>query len=201
MEANWHCDNYGIDTITTAVMMAFLMECYQRGYLTPEDTAGFRLAWGDEQAALKFIHDLAGGRTELARRVGQGMTSLLNWVAAAYVQRTGRPDPEDDLRRFAMQTKGLPFSLYRTHRSLSMQASYAAASDIGAHHAAAWLVKVDLLGAFSDIRRQARALITYPRVRRAMTTWGCASCLGRRLQSRIHEARRFGRLHQSPSQY
>ena len=34
MEANWHCDNYGIDTITTAVTIAFLMECFQRGYLT-----------------------------------------------------------------------------------------------------------------------------------------------------------------------
>ena len=51
-----------------------------------------------------------------------------------------------------MQTKGLPFSLYRTHRSLSMQGSYAAASDIGAHHAAAWLIKVDLLGAFPTFR-------------------------------------------------
>jgi aldehyde:ferredoxin oxidoreductase len=64
-----------------------------------------------------------------------------------------------------MQTKGLPFSLYRTHRSLSMQASYAAASDIGAHHAAAWLIKVDLLGAFPDFAARAKALITYPRVR------------------------------------
>ena len=27
-----------------------------------------------------------------------------------------------------------------------MQGSYAAASDIGAHHAAAWLIKADLLG-------------------------------------------------------
>jgi aldehyde:ferredoxin oxidoreductase len=64
-----------------------------------------------------------------------------------------------------MQTKGLPFSLYRTHRSLSMQGSYAAASDIGAHHAAAWLIKVDLLGAFPTLKDKARALITYPRVR------------------------------------
>jgi aldehyde:ferredoxin oxidoreductase len=64
-----------------------------------------------------------------------------------------------------MQTKGLPFSLYRTHRSLSMQASYAAASDIGAHHAAAWLVKIDLLGAFPSMEDKAKALITYPRVR------------------------------------
>ena len=165
MEANWHCDNYGIDTITTAVMMAFLMECYQRGYLTPEDADGFALVWGDEQAALQFIHDLAHGRTELARRAGRGMEALLSWIAEAYAKRTGLPDPADELSRFAMQTKGLPFSLYRTHRSLSMQASYAAASDIGAHHAAAWLVKVDLLGAFPTFDDKARALITYPRVR------------------------------------
>lgn len=64
-----------------------------------------------------------------------------------------------------MQTKGLPFSLYRTHRSLSMQGSYAAASDIGAHHAAAWLIKLDLLGAFPNFQDKAKALITYPRVR------------------------------------
>ena len=46
-----------------------------------------------------------------------------------------------------------------------MQASYAAASDIGAHHAAAWLVKVDLLGAFPTFEAKAKALIMYPRVR------------------------------------
>ena len=46
MEANWHCDNYGIDTITTAVIMAFIMECYQRGYLTDEDTDGFAFDLG-----------------------------------------------------------------------------------------------------------------------------------------------------------
>ncbi|MEQ8204102.1 MAG: aldehyde ferredoxin oxidoreductase C-terminal domain-containing protein, partial [Smithellaceae bacterium] len=34
-----------------------------------------------------------------------------------------------------------------------------------AHHAAAWLVKVDLLGAFPTFETKARALITYPRVR------------------------------------
>jgi aldehyde:ferredoxin oxidoreductase len=46
-----------------------------------------------------------------------------------------------------------------------MQGSYAAASDIGAHHAAAWLIKVDLLGAFPTLEAKARALVTYPRVR------------------------------------
>jgi aldehyde:ferredoxin oxidoreductase len=165
MEANWHCDNYGIDTITTAVIMAFVMECCQRGYLTKEDTDGFCLTWGDEQAALQFIHDLAYRRTDLARAAALGMVGLTDWVSLKYALRTGKAKPLEELQTFAMQTKGLPFSLYRTHRSLSMQASYAAASDIGAHHAAAWLVKVDLLGAFPTFESKARALITYPRVR------------------------------------
>ena len=165
MEANWHCDNYGIDTITVAVIMAFIMECFQRGYLTKEDTEGFELNWGDEKAALAFIHQIARRETELAETAGRGMLELMNWVADKYAKRTGKPAPTQEIERFAMHTKGLPFSLYRTHRSLSMQGSYAAASDIGAHHAAAWLIKVDLLGAFPTLEARARALITYPRVR------------------------------------
>jgi aldehyde:ferredoxin oxidoreductase len=165
MEANWHCDNYGIDTITVAVIMAFIMECFQRGYLTEEDTNGFRLNWGDEKAALNFIHQIASKENELAEIAGKGMVELIHWIADKYSQRTGEPSPIQELGRFAMHTKGLPFSLYRTHRSLSMQGSYAAASDIGAHHAAAWLIKVDLLGAFPSFEAKARALITYPRVR------------------------------------
>jgi aldehyde:ferredoxin oxidoreductase len=165
MEANWHCDNYGIDTITTAVIMAFLMECYQRRYLTKDDTDGFALIWGDEQTALTFIHQIAHGETQLAKAAGRGMIELIDWIAAKYAARTGKPNPKKVLEQFGMQTKGLPFSLYRTHRSLSMQASYAAASDIGAHHAAAWLIKLDLLGAFPTFEARAKALITYPRVR------------------------------------
>jgi aldehyde:ferredoxin oxidoreductase len=165
MEANWHCDNYGIDTITTAVVIAFLMECFQRGYLKKEDADGMELGWGAEQRVLAFIRQIACGETEMASAAGKGLLPLVAWVAEKYITRTGQADPRAALLQFAMQTKGLPFSLYRTHRSLSMQASYAAASDIGAHHAAAWLIKVDLMGAFPTLPDKAKALITYPRVR------------------------------------
>ena len=164
MEANWHCDNYGIDTISTATIMAFLMECMQRGYLTREDTGGLELRWGNEEASMGFIHRLAYGESEIAKAAGKGMLELEDWVAERYRERTGK-DARGELKIFAMQTKGLPFSFYRTHRSLSMQGSYAAASDIGAHHAAAWLIKADLLGAFPTFEQKARALMTYPRVR------------------------------------
>ncbi|GFO55237.1 aldehyde ferredoxin oxidoreductase [Geomonas sp. Red276] len=164
MEANWHCDNYGIDTISTATIMAFIMECFQRGYLTAADSDGLQMVWGNEEAAFTFMHQLAHGDTELSRMAGRGMVALKRWVAERYQKRTGK-DPVADLKLFAMQTKGLPFSFYRTHRSLSMQGSYAAASDIGAHHAAAWLIKSDLLGAFPTFEDKARALMSYPRVR------------------------------------
>jgi aldehyde:ferredoxin oxidoreductase len=164
MEANWHCDNYGIDTITTAGGMAFLMESFQLAYLTREDGEGLVLAWGDERAALEFIHQLAHGLTDMARAAGKGIRELVDWVSKKHAARTGK-DVRQELEKFAMQAKGLPFTFYRTHRSLSMQGSYAAASDIGAHHAAAWLIKADLLGAFITFEDKARALINYPRVR------------------------------------
>ncbi len=164
MEANWHCDNYAYDTISAATIMAFLMECFQRGYLTLEESDGLSLTWGNEAAALEFLHQLAHGRTEMARVAGRGMTATAEWVAQRYQARSGK-ECREELALFAMQTKGLPFSFYRTHRSLSMQGSYAAASDIGAHHAAAWLIKADLLGAFPTFQDKARALMTYPRVR------------------------------------
>jgi aldehyde:ferredoxin oxidoreductase len=164
MEANWHCDNYGIDTITTATIMAFLMECFQRGYLAKEDADGLELVWGNETAALEFIHRVARGETDIARAAGKGMARIIDWVRNRFLEKTGA-DPLSELEIFAMQTKGLPFSFYRTHRSLSMQGSYAAASDIGAHHAAAWLIKSDLLGAFPTFEDKAGALISFPRVR------------------------------------
>ncbi len=164
LEANWHCDNYAYDTISCATIMAFLMECFQRGFLTTADTNGLEMTWGNEAAALAFMHQLARGENELVRTAGQGMKQTAEWVAVRYQARSGI-DPRPELNLFAMQTKGLPFSFYRTHRSLSMQGSYAAASDIGAHHAAAWLIKADLLGAFPTFQDKARALMTFPRVR------------------------------------
>lgn len=164
MEANWHCDNYGIDTITSCVLISFLMECYQRGYLNREEADGLELEFGNEGAAMNFLHRIANGEGPLAKAAGKGMGAVVDLVVEMYCKRSGI-DARSEMERFAMQTKGLPFSLYRTHRSLSMQGSYAAASDIGAHHAAAWLIKVDLLGAFPTFEDKARALMTYPRVR------------------------------------
>jgi aldehyde:ferredoxin oxidoreductase len=147
------------------------MECFQRGFLTANDGDGLALTWGDESSALTFMHQLAHGSTEMTRAAGRGIINLIEWVCEKYQARAGKPCRQE-LLKFAMHVKGLPFSFYRTHRSLSMQGSYSAASDIGAHHAAAWLIKADLLGAFPTFEAKARALVTYPRVRLGNDNWG-----------------------------
>ena len=121
-EANWHCDNYGIDTISTATIMAFLMECFQRGFLTREDAEGLDLTWGNEAAALEFIHRLARGQGEMLKQAGKGMLPLVDWVAATNKSRTGK-DIRPELDLFAMQTKGtslflLPHPPFPLHAGL-----------------------------------------------------------------------------------
>jgi len=45
--ANYLCNEYGLDTISTGSTIAFAMECYERGILTKEQTGGLALQFGD----------------------------------------------------------------------------------------------------------------------------------------------------------
>ncbi len=75
------CNKYGIDTISCAAMIAFAMECYEKGILTKEDTGGVALEWGSAEAIIqclemivhrKYIGNLlAEGVREASGKLGQ----------------------------------------------------------------------------------------------------------------------------------
>ncbi|MBS7612428.1 aldehyde ferredoxin oxidoreductase, partial [Candidatus Bathyarchaeota archaeon] len=44
--ANWLCDAYGVDTISTGVIVSFVMELYERKILASEDIDGMDVEWG-----------------------------------------------------------------------------------------------------------------------------------------------------------
>jgi len=119
LEANWHCDNYAIDIISMATLMAFLMECFQRGYLTREDAEGLELTWGNEADALEFLHRVAHGKTAMAQVAGRSMTELKNWVADQYEKKSGQ-DTRPDLALFDERTPLLllPHPSLRFHAGL-----------------------------------------------------------------------------------
>lgn len=76
------CNLYGLDVISTANAIAFAFECFERGLISPADTEGLALRWGDRQAMLEVIRQiarrrgigdlLADGVRRAAERIGRG---------------------------------------------------------------------------------------------------------------------------------
>jgi len=56
--ANKLCDDYGIDTISAGVGIAFAMELYERGILSRGDLDGLDLTWGNHQAAYRLLEKI-----------------------------------------------------------------------------------------------------------------------------------------------
>jgi aldehyde:ferredoxin oxidoreductase len=123
VRANHLCNELGIDTISTGNIVAFAIECFEKGIIGDEDTEGLVLGFGDEEAYFKLINMigrrdgigdiLAEGVREAARRFGKGS------------------------QRFAMHSKGLEQSAYETRASTGQVLGYAV-NDRGADHNRIW---------------------------------------------------------------
>ena len=118
-EANDLCNRYGIDTISTGGVIAFAMECYERGLLTLEDTGGIALEWGSAPAMLALVRQI-GEAEGIGRLLGQGTRR-----AAAGIGR-GAVD-------YAMQVKGLEMPMHDPRAFHSVGLGYAT-SNRGACH-------------------------------------------------------------------
>ena len=72
---------YGLDTMSTGLMIAFAMELFQRQILTKEDTDGVALNWGDHALIVELVRKiayregigdlLAEGKQRLVQRLGE----------------------------------------------------------------------------------------------------------------------------------
>jgi aldehyde:ferredoxin oxidoreductase len=167
LEFNWYCDEYGIDTISTGITIGFLMECFERGLLTEADL-GMSLKFGDKNGALDIMH-LIGKGEGFGQHAGQGIRRLREYIAKLNADRGGGEYQAlyDEIGKFAMECKGMEFSVYVTKESLAQQGGYGFALK-GAQHDEAWLIFLDQINnempTFED---KARALRWFPLFR----TW------------------------------
>jgi aldehyde:ferredoxin oxidoreductase len=92
-KANELCGAYSLDTISAGGVIAFAMECFEKGLITQGDTGGIELRFGNDEAMLEAIK-------LIARREGIG--DLLAEGSARMAKKIGR-----DSQNFAMQVKGL----------------------------------------------------------------------------------------------
>jgi aldehyde:ferredoxin oxidoreductase len=167
MEYNWYCDEYGLDTISMGVTAGFLMECFQRGYLSVQDI-GYELSWGNIDSADRLLHETARGEG-IGKICGQGVQRAKQWVAERYAVNTKTPLAETlgELNKFGMEVKGLEFSMYICKESLAQQGGYGFSLK-GPQHDEAWLIFIDQVhNEIPTFEMKAQALKWFPLIR----TW------------------------------
>ncbi len=80
--ANDICNRYGMDTISTGTVVAFAIECYEKGIIDKKDTGGIELGWGNHKAIVALTekigkregigNELADGVKIAAEKIGKG---------------------------------------------------------------------------------------------------------------------------------
>ena len=105
------CNRFGMDTISAGATIAFAMECFENGLLSPEEVDGLQLNFGNAEAMLELLE-------KIARR--QGLGDLLANGSKKAAQIIGK-----DSIKFAMQVKGLeiPYHNPRLNQGLSIHYS------------------------------------------------------------------------------
>ena len=155
IEMNFYCDTYGIDTISFANSVAFVMECYTGGLINDDVTGGLKLNWGNAEAALILLHQMAKGEG-FGHIVGQGVRYMKNLFIEKY-----NADPKFT-HDIAMEIKGLEVSEYVTKESLAQQGGYGMALK-GAQHDEAWLIFMDMVhNQLPTFKDKAEALHYFP---------------------------------------
>ncbi|UCE44295.1 MAG: aldehyde ferredoxin oxidoreductase C-terminal domain-containing protein, partial [Candidatus Bathyarchaeota archaeon] len=91
IEAIYQCDHYGMDGISTGVIVGFAMDCYEHGILTASDTDGLDLHFGNAEAMVEltkrigsrkgWLGDvLAEGTMRAAEKIGKGAVKYANHI-------------------------------------------------------------------------------------------------------------------------
>ena len=159
-EMNFYCDAYGLDTISVGTGIGFVMECYEMGLIDKTHTGGLELHFGNRDAALQILHQMADGEG-FGAIVGQGVRKM-----KAIFEKDFGADAAI-LQDIGMESKGLEFSEYMTKESLAQQGGYGLALK-GPQHDEAWLIFLDMVHNFMPtFEQKAEALHWFPMFR----TW------------------------------
>jgi len=113
------CNRWGIDTISTGVCIAFAMECTERGILTPQDTDGIDLRFGNVDGMLEMIRKIA---------FREGFGNILAEGVQRAAQKIGRGS-----EKYAMHIKGQELPMHDPRGKHGLTLSYAT-SPTGADH-------------------------------------------------------------------
>ena len=120
------CDLYGLDTITMGNTIGFVMELYERGLITKEQTDGLDFKFGNHEAIIEAIKRTALKIGKLGELLGKGVRKISEEVGQGS-------------EGFAIHVKGLELPAYDPRGVWGMGLAYATANR-GGCHLKAWTV-------------------------------------------------------------
>jgi aldehyde:ferredoxin oxidoreductase len=129
IEANFWCNEYGIDTISVGATIAAAMELYQRGYIKGEDLDGTPLQFGNADAIVEWTKKI-GAREGFGDKMADGSYRLCD----AY----GVPE-------LSMSVKKQELPAYDPRGIQGQGLSYAT-SNRGGCHVRGYMISPEILG-------------------------------------------------------
>ena len=118
------CDSLGVDTDSTAAVIAFAIDLFERRLIDTSDTDGLHLAWGDVESIERLV---------MAIGVRQGLGDVLADGVRAAAARIGSGSED-----FAYHVKGLEIPCYDPRGSSATALAYAVMNR-GADYASAYV--------------------------------------------------------------
>jgi len=113
IRANELCNRLGMDTISTAGVVAFAFEAYEKGLISDDDTGGLALRWGDPDAMLALV-EMIGARENIGKLLGEG-------------SRRAAAEMGGDAYKMTIEVKGLEMAFHDPRAHVSMAPNYATA--------------------------------------------------------------------------
>ncbi len=118
LKANILCNRYGLDTITTGSLIAWVMECWERKLLTGFAT-DLKLEWGNDDTVLGLIESIA---------LRKGLGNILAEGGLRAAKALGKK-----CRRYLIHVKGLPVEAADVRWNMGFALGLAIASRGGDH--------------------------------------------------------------------
>jgi len=118
-KANELANANGLDAISTGASIAFVMECFENGILTTEDTGGLEYRWGDAELLVRSVEMIANR---------EGFGDIMAEGVARMSQRFG-PETEP----FNITVKGQELPMHEPRLKHALGIGYAVAP-VGADH-------------------------------------------------------------------
>ncbi|MFZ5352452.1 MAG: aldehyde ferredoxin oxidoreductase family protein [Bacillota bacterium] len=128
-KANYWCNEYGLDTISTGATIAAAMELYQRGYIKEEELGGTPLEFGNAEAMVEWTKKMGKG-DGLGAKMAEGSYRLC--------EQYGVPE-------LSMSVKKLELPAYDP-RGIQGHGLQYATSNRGGCHVRGYLISPEILG-------------------------------------------------------